>query len=232
MSDKESTNPVPPEPGWRRLLRRHGVRFLTFFIASGGLWYGFNLWRITTFDWRTNGNADAALVLGGITRRGELSANFRERINHAIHLYREGRVRRLILTGGKPSWEPTTLAAAAAAYARSSGIPDKHLILESKSQTTIENFVYSKQLMDEYELTSCLIVSDPLHLCRATIIARDKGMNARPSGTPTTTITGRWKRVRFSLREAQLLSTYPVMRHAQGSKAYEITKRISTGFED
>lgn len=212
--------------------RRHGLRILVGLAGIGALWFGFNLWRVTTFDWQTEGKGEAALVLGGITRRGQLSDNFRERINHAIHLYREGRVGLLIMTGGKPSWEPASLAEAAASYARSNGIPDQHIVLESHSQTTIENFVFSARVMEERGIKSCLIVSDPLHLCRASIIARDNGLDAAPSGTPSTTIVGWWAKACFALREARLLSAYPVMRHAQGSLAYDITKRISTGFED
>ena len=58
-------------------------------------------------------NADAAVVLGAAVWSNSLSPVFRERINHAIELYRRGKVRKLIFTGGQGNPNEPTEAAAA-----------------------------------------------------------------------------------------------------------------------
>src|SRR5215469_16846942 len=58
-------------------------------------------------------SADAAIVLGAAVWGEEPSPVFRERINHALILYRTGRVRKLIFTGG--IGKGTTIAEAEAA---------------------------------------------------------------------------------------------------------------------
>src|SRR5437867_9107522 len=67
--------------------------------------------------------ADAAVVLGAAVWSNNVSPVFRERINHAIELYRRGKVRKLIFTGGQGSQNEPTEAAAARAYAQANSIP-------------------------------------------------------------------------------------------------------------
>src|ERR687892_1914146 len=56
----------------------------------------------------SNAPADAAVVLGAAVWGAEVSPVFRERINHGVDLYRKGRVRKLIFTGGRgKNREPT-----------------------------------------------------------------------------------------------------------------------------
>ena len=71
-------------------------------------------WRIYSFrNTTSDGPADAAVVLGAAVWTTEVSPVFKERINHAINLYRKGGVRKLIFTGGQGnSGEPAEASAA------------------------------------------------------------------------------------------------------------------------
>ena len=131
-------------------------------------------------------NADAAVVLGAAVWGNQVSPVFRERINHAINLYHQGRIKKLIFTGGQGNRNEPTEAAAARNYALQNGIPLNDVLIEQQSHTTYENMVYAKQLADQHGLKKLLIVSDPLHMKRAIAMARDVGMEAYPSPTPTT----------------------------------------------
>ena len=131
-------------------------------------------------------DADAAIVLGAAVWGNQVSPVFRERINHAINLYHQGRIRKLIFTGGQGNRNEPTEAAAARNYALQSGVPLSDVLIEQQSHTTYENMVYAKQLADQYGLKKILIVSDPLHMKRAITMARDVGLDAYPSPTPTT----------------------------------------------
>src|SRR4029079_19400076 len=84
-------------------------------------------------------NADAAVVLGAAVWSNSVSPVFRERINHAIELYRNGRVRKLVFTGGQGNSNEPTEAAAARSYAVANGIPLQDILVEQKSHTTYEN---------------------------------------------------------------------------------------------
>ena len=135
---------------------------------------------------------DAAIVLGAAVWSDEVSPVFRERINHAIELYRDGKVRKIIFTGGQGNKDELTEAAAARRYAIENGIPEKDILVEQRSHTTYENVVNAKQLADANGLKKVLIVSDPMHLKRAVAMARDVGLEAYPSPTPTTRYQG-WR---------------------------------------
>ena len=136
--------------------------------------------------------ADAAVVLGAAVWSRNVSPVFRERINHAVDLYRQGKVRKLIFTGGQGNSNEPTEAAAARSYAQANGIPIQDILVEQKSHTTFENIVNAKQLADANSLKTVLIVSDPMHMKRAMTMARDVGLIAYPSPTPTTRYVG-WR---------------------------------------
>jgi uncharacterized SAM-binding protein YcdF (DUF218 family) len=130
-------------------------------------------------------NADAAVVLGAAVWSNSVSPVFRERINHAIELYRRGKVRKLIFTGGQGSPNEPSEADAARTYAMANGIPAQDILVEQKSHTTYENLVNAKQLADANSLKTVLLVSDPMHMRRAMTMANDIGLQASPSPTPT-----------------------------------------------
>ncbi|MEO8436779.1 MAG: YdcF family protein [Pyrinomonadaceae bacterium] len=136
--------------------------------------------------------ADAAIVLGAAVWGDEVSPVFRERINHALELYRSGAVRKIIFTGGQGNKDELTEAAAARRYAIMNGAPANDILIEDRSHTTYENVVNAKQLADANGLKKVLIVSDPIHMKRAVAMAGDVGLEAYPSPTPTTRYQG-WK---------------------------------------
>jgi uncharacterized SAM-binding protein YcdF (DUF218 family) len=138
----------------------------------------------------SDSSADAAVVLGAAVWSAQLSPIFRERINHGIDLYRRGKVRKLIFTGGQGNPGEATESSAARQYALQSGIPAADILIEEKSHTTYENILYAKQLADKHGLKKVLIVSDPLHMKRAVVMATDVGLVAEPSPTPSTRYQG------------------------------------------
>jgi len=145
------------------------------------------------YSYRTstsNAPADAAVVLGAAVWGAEVSPVFRERINHGIDLYRKGMVRKLIFTGGRGNKREPTESAAARQYAIQNGVPATDILIEEKSHTTYENIVYAKEVAEAHGLRKLLIVSDPLHMKRAVVMARDLGLAAEPSPTQTTRYTG------------------------------------------
>ena len=90
-------------------------------VAARIYMYGTNVADVT---------GDAAIVLGAAVWRKEVSPVFRERINHAIDLYRSGKTRKIIFTGGRSNGRELTEAAAACAYAIKNGVPEDDILIE------------------------------------------------------------------------------------------------------
>jgi uncharacterized SAM-binding protein YcdF (DUF218 family) len=139
---------------------------------------------------RSDGPADAAIVLGAAVWGSRVSPVFQERINHGIDLYQNRRIGKLIFTGGQGNSNEPTESSAAQVYALQRGVPAADILIEQKSHTTYENILYAKQIVDAYGLRKVLIVSDPLHMKRALAMARDLGLEAEPSPTPSTRYHG------------------------------------------
>jgi uncharacterized SAM-binding protein YcdF (DUF218 family) len=128
-------------------------------------------------------SAQAGVVLGAAAWGANPSPVYRERINHAIDLYRQGRIRKLIFTGGTRFPDFPTEAKVAHDYAIHHGIAEKDILIEPHSRTTYENLSEVKKLTSSMEIESILIISDPLHMKRAMYIAEELGLQAEPSPT-------------------------------------------------
>lgn len=174
----------------RTVMKRIAKALLLVFIALL-LAVGLLASRIYSYsNASSEGPADAAIVLGAAVWSTRVSPVFRERINHGIYLYRNGKVRRLIFTGGEGNVGEQSESSAARDYAIQLGIPAGDILIEEKSHTTYENILYAKQLADANGLRNVLIVSDPLHMKRAVAMAVDMGLVAAPSPTPSTRYQG------------------------------------------
>jgi uncharacterized SAM-binding protein YcdF (DUF218 family) len=66
------------------------------------------------------------------------------------------------------------------------GVPSTDILIEEQSTITEQNISYAVELMNERNLTTAIIVSDPLHMKRAMLIAKDHRLPAYSSPTPTT----------------------------------------------
>ncbi len=154
--------------------------------------------------------ADAAIVLGAAVWGDSPSPVFRERINHAINLYKDGKVDYLIFTGGVGNADELAESEMAKVYAIDKGIPENAILTETSSTITLENIQEAKKLMNQTGLKTALIVSDPIHMKRAMIMAKRSGMTAYTS--PTTTSRYRtWKtKLDFLLSETYYYIGYLV----------------------
>ena len=155
---------------------------------------------------------DAVIVLGAATSGGEVSPVYRERIHHGIWLYENGYVDYLILTGGTGAGNAISDARAAKQYATEKGVPEQVILMEEKSTITEENLEYAKEIMDEHSLDTAMIVSDPLHMKRAMLMARDYGINACSSPTPTTMYKSAKTQIPFLTREVFFYIGYSIVR--------------------
>jgi uncharacterized SAM-binding protein YcdF (DUF218 family) len=141
--------------------------------------------------------ADAIVVLGAAQYVGRPSPVLRARVDHAVSLWKRGLAPTLILTGGIGVGDTTSEAAVARKYAMSRGIPDRAIVLEINGRTTSESMRAVARIMDDRERKSVILVSDPFHMLRLSILARRFGLEPYTSPTRTSPITPnreeRWK---------------------------------------
>ena len=197
----------------KRRSRKIIPRILAGAFCAVVLWSAFLAWRIAAYARRHDpAHADVAIVLGAAVWGTEPSPVFAARIDHAVALYRRGRVRRLLFTGGVGAGDGHAEAEVARRYAVRAGVPDRHVSLERRSTITYENLVEARALLSTGPPPRVLIVSDPLHMRRAVTMARDVGLNAHPAPTPTSRYRSWRSRARFLGREVFFYSLYLVRR--------------------
>jgi uncharacterized SAM-binding protein YcdF (DUF218 family) len=138
------------------------------------------------------GPADAAIVLGAAVFDEVPSPVFEERIRHGVSLYKAGKVRMLVMTGGLGPGDRATEAEAARRWSLARGVPPEAVAVETRSRTTQENLAFAQPILARHGLKTVLLVSDPLHMRRSIAIARRLGIDAAPSPTPTSRYTG-WR---------------------------------------
>jgi uncharacterized SAM-binding protein YcdF (DUF218 family) len=141
--------------------------------------------------------ADAIVVLGAAQYVGRPSPVLRARVDHAVSLWKRGLAPTLILTGGTGVGDTTSEAAVARKYAMSRGVPDRAIVIERHGRTTSESMQAVARIMDDREKKTVILVSDPFHMLRLSILARRFGLVPYTSPTRTSPITSsreeRWK---------------------------------------
>lgn len=157
-------------------------------------------------------HCDVAIVLGAATSGEEVSPVYRERINHGIWLYKNGYVDYLILTGGVGEGNEKSDAYVAKQYAIEKGIPNQAILIEERSTITEENLEYAKAIMDAHSMDTAIVVSDPLHMKRAMLMADDYGITAYSSPTPTTMYRSAKTQIPFLARELFFYVGYSIVR--------------------
>ncbi len=191
-----------------KIILASGVIILLLIIFAIGI--SISIWNYGEVDEKAP--ADVAIVLGAAISDGEVSPVYRERINHAITLYEAGTVDFIILTGGFGEGSYKSDSQVAKEYALSQGIPEEKILIEEKSTITEENLEFSKEVMEENDLETAIIVSDPLHMKRSMLMAKDYNINALSSPTTTSMYKSLKTKIPFLLREEFFYIGYCIVR--------------------
>lgn len=120
-------------------------------------------------------NADVIVVLGGSLRPPKpprLSSQFThssDRFWYAMQLYKMGKAKKILLTGGNVFPDPEIKPEAF--YIKQIlvdlGIPKTAILLEEFSKTTEENAHFSKALFDQHGFKHILLITSAMHMPRA-----------------------------------------------------------------
>ncbi|MGE0566679.1 MAG: YdcF family protein [Bacteroidia bacterium] len=126
---------------------------------------------------------DAAIVLGGIgdvdLRLNKINFTYSaDRLFQSIRLLKQGKVKRLIFTGGSGSIEfPEKIEGLYVyKYLIEIGIPDSVLSIEYKSKNTYENAIFTKPIVDSlFPDGKNILVTSAYHMPRAMSVFEKAG---------------------------------------------------------
>ena len=137
---------------------------------------------------------DAGIVLGAALWNDVPSPGLRERLNHALMLYQEGRFQTFIVSGGLGDEGATiTEAEGMKRYLMQNGVPEEHILKEPLARSTYQNLQFSKALMDNHGLDSAVIVTHTYHGGRAADMAGFIGIDPVQTDTCETKVMSKAK---------------------------------------
>lgn len=182
--------------------KRRIWKFLLILAACLATWFvvvGIMIWSFGNEDHARK--SDCIIVLGAAAYGSQPSPVFEERIRHAVSLFGEGKAPVIIFTGGRGDGSSHAESEVGAVFAVGKGVAASAILTEDRSTTTHQNLVEAKVLMDGAGLETAIIVSDPLHLKRASVMAESLGMEAVTSPTPTSRYRSIKSKAGFLFRE-------------------------------
>ncbi|WP_162910585.1 YdcF family protein [Hymenobacter oligotrophus] len=169
---------------------------------------------------------DAAVLLTGITapRRGPADRVYldrgADRFTNALWLYRAGRARRIIISGGSGSLQPKpgvrTEAQDLAVLLRLSGVPTQHIWLETQSRNTRENAQNTKALLRQRlpnTTPRLLLVTSAFHQRRAVGGFNKAGLQVTPFPAGYLTVQRQATPAYWLLPSAEALQQWSVLLH-------------------
>ncbi|MDQ6692850.1 MAG: YdcF family protein [Chloroflexota bacterium] len=141
------------------------------------LWGGGDLAYVSTGNVLDEAaHADVIIVLGC----NPYNLCIKARADHAAGLYRRGLASHIIPTGGSSGEEPVE-ADMLAQLLQADGVPLSAIFPENKALDTIQNIENSRAIMSAHSWHTAILVTEPYHIKRATLIARDAGLTVFPS---------------------------------------------------
>lgn len=163
-------------PVWlRTLLWLAAIGMLALLVWCSTLYY-----LITRFEGTPKaGNAmqaDVGIVLGATLWNNKPSPGLRERLDHALKLYRSGAFDHFIVTGGLDDNGATlTEAEGMRNYLLEQGVPEPSIVMDSLSRSTYENLSFAQEIMDRHDWNTAVVITHDYHGSRAADIAKKLG---------------------------------------------------------
>lgn len=125
-----------------------------------------------------SGEPQTMLILGCKVENWGPSMLLQDRLDEALAYLEDHPDMKVVVSGGQGHDEPSTEARAMADYLMEKGVDEENILLEEKSANTHENFLFSKERMEEENIDPAdgvLVVSNGFHLTRARMLAERSG---------------------------------------------------------
>lgn len=161
------------------------IIFITFLISGCILAFVISGFMVNAINKKPD-SADTVIVLGCKVKGTRPSLMLKRRLDSAYEYLENNSEVLVIVSGGQGSDEEMSEAECMKAYLIEKGIAPERIYKEDKSTNTYENFKFSKEIMQEYNLGSNLtVVTDGYHQLRAKMIADSLEIKTNAISAPT-----------------------------------------------
>ncbi len=176
---------------WKKRMKWTAVGLFLFFSNSVIFSLFCGLWEVPGTKIVHVKQHDVAIVLGGMSDYNndldELSINRQaDRIFQAITLYKEGKVKKILISGDSGYITDRGLheARQMKAILVKWGFPSEDILTEELSKNTHENAVESVKILKKHkELKSYLLVTSGTHMKRSLACFKNEGLDCTPFST-------------------------------------------------
>ena len=132
----------------------------------------------------------AIVVLGAAQYNGVPSPDLAARLDHALILWRQKLTSTIVVTGGKEPGDVYTEASAGSRYLAARGVPAASILEETSGRDSWESLESAATILRQRGDRTVLLVSDPFHDERISLMASELGLTPYVSPTRTSPIRG------------------------------------------
>jgi len=197
------------------------IAALLIIVLSSNRWISYSLAR--SLEWKflpstPLQSADAIVVLGGGTEslqppRTAVEINSAgDRMIHAADLYHQGKAPIVLLSGGNIEWMERIQNSPAADMQQillKLGVPQKDIFLQTKSQNTHEDAVFSAEILKGKGIKRILLVTSAMHMSRSVALFEKQGLEIIPSPADFTITEEGWQQTFTPNLETLLTNLMP-----------------------
>jgi len=145
------------------------------------------MWEVPPTPYENiTGVYQAGIVMGGVTNSEKTPrdrvyfSKGADRITHAFQLYKLGKIKKILVSGGSSKLINTRYKEADNLYdfLILCGVDPEDIILENKARNTYENALNAKEILDkEFPDSRYLVITSGFHLRRSVLCFRKMGMD-------------------------------------------------------
>ncbi len=134
---------------------------------------------------QTNASADAAVILGNLVYAdGNMSKGLEQRVLCGLKLYEEGRVKKIIVSGGVSSGCKCNEGDKMKAYLVKNDVPDSAIVVDNFGKNTRATAANTFKFKDSLHINSVIAVSQYYHISRTKMLLRKNGFTNVSGASP------------------------------------------------
>lgn len=176
---------------WKKRLTGIGILMLLIFTNNALSTSVINAWEPAFITIKTLPEYEIGIVLTGVTNINKTADDRTffdkgaDRATHAVQLYKEGKIKRILITGGQ-GFRPRNNQKEAILLANfmiTAGVPERDIIIEDEAKNTWENALFTKRILEkrrENPNQRFLLITSAFHMKRAEGCFRKIGLQVDP----------------------------------------------------
>jgi len=188
----------------QRLQRASIIFALIVIFISSNRWVSLGLARSLEWQYLPPDDVpvtDVIVVLGGGTeanqypRTGVEINGAGDRLLTAARLYHQGKASHILLSGGYIDWFDSRTSSPAfemKEILKALGIPEEALWLETESQNTYENALYTRQILEQKNIKKIILVTSAMHMPRSVKLFEHQGFEVIPYSSDFSVTDVKW----------------------------------------